>query len=54
LSGGRVLQADLAALRALWKPLVMGVRLIDLVRFFDLLIGYGPRGGAARYQNTNR
>lgn len=52
--GRDVLQADLAALRALWIPLVMGVRLLDLVSFFDLLIGYGPQGGAARYQNANR
>ncbi len=32
----------------------MGVRLLDLVRFFNLLIGCGPRGRAARDQNTNR
>ena len=50
----KVLQANLAALRALWRPLVMGVRLLDLVRFFNLLIGCGPRGRAARDQNTNR
>ncbi|MBV8132025.1 MAG: hypothetical protein JO282_05860 [Alphaproteobacteria bacterium] len=54
LLGRDELQANLAALRALWKPLVVGIRLLDLVRFFDFLIGYCPRGGAARDQNTDR
>ena len=52
--GQHVLQADLAALRALGKPLVMGVRLLDLVGFLDLLIGHRTRGGAACDQNANR
>jgi len=54
LVGRHVLQADLAALRVLGKPLVVGVHLLDLGGFFDLLIGYGPRGGAAHDQKTNR
>jgi len=37
--------------RQIWQRCV---RLLDLVGFFDLLIGYGPRGGAAHDQKTNR
>jgi hypothetical protein len=33
------LQANLAALRALRMPLVVGIRLFDLVRFADFLFG---------------
>ena len=49
----RVLQADLAALRTLWKPLVMGVRLLDLVRLFDFVVGQGSPGGADSTQNRD-
>jgi RNA polymerase sigma-70 factor (ECF subfamily) len=33
-------------------PLVVGVRLLDLVRLADFLISNSTRGGAGRYQNT--
>ena len=44
LVGRHKLQANLTALRTLWIPLVMGVRLFNLIGFADLFIGR-CRGG---------
>jgi len=49
LVGRGELQTNLAALRTLWVPLVVGVHLFYFVRFSDFFISNCPRDGATRY-----